>query len=173
MAHDGYNASTAARAVGYESPSQFSREFKRLFGVTPVEEAEQMPGSTHGELKPLGALPSESESRRVLRRQAWPGRARRQLLGHDLVLGLAEDDADGRLIVGVAEQVIDRRKVKVHLAGVFRLEMCSNNPFWRARSSASLTSVRNSKLYGSFSVSLARSDCGGGSVLSKFVRALP
>ena len=41
MAHDGHNASTAARAVGYESPSQFSREFKRLFGVTPVEEAEQ------------------------------------------------------------------------------------------------------------------------------------
>jgi AraC-like DNA-binding protein len=41
MAHDGYNASMAARAVGYESPSQFSREFKRLFGVTPVEEAGQ------------------------------------------------------------------------------------------------------------------------------------
>jgi AraC-like DNA-binding protein len=41
MAHDGHNASTAARAVGYESPSQFSREFKRLFGVTPIEEAEQ------------------------------------------------------------------------------------------------------------------------------------
>jgi AraC-like DNA-binding protein len=41
MAHDGYNASTAARAVGYESPSQFSREFKRLFGLTPIEEAEQ------------------------------------------------------------------------------------------------------------------------------------
>ena len=41
MAHDGHNAGTAARAVGYESPSQFSREFKRLFGVTPVEEAEQ------------------------------------------------------------------------------------------------------------------------------------
>src|SRR3954454_15404171 len=41
MAHDGYNASTAARAVGYESPSQFSREFKRLFGATPVEDAEQ------------------------------------------------------------------------------------------------------------------------------------
>ena len=41
MAHDAYNASTAARAVGYESPSQFSREFKRLFGVTPIEETEQ------------------------------------------------------------------------------------------------------------------------------------
>ena len=42
MAHDSYNAGTAARAVGYESSSQFSREFKRLFGMTPVEEAEQM-----------------------------------------------------------------------------------------------------------------------------------
>jgi hypothetical protein len=41
MGHAGYNPSTAARVVGYESPSQFSREFKRLFGVTPVEEAEQ------------------------------------------------------------------------------------------------------------------------------------
>ena len=41
MAHDGYNASTAARMVGYESPSQFGREFKRLFGATPAEETEQ------------------------------------------------------------------------------------------------------------------------------------
>lgn len=41
MAHDGYNASSTARAVGYESQSQFSREFKRLFGMTPIEEAEQ------------------------------------------------------------------------------------------------------------------------------------
>lgn len=41
MAHEGFNASTAARAVGYESPSQFSREFKRLYGLTPAEDAEQ------------------------------------------------------------------------------------------------------------------------------------
>ena len=41
MAHDGYNAGTAARAVGYENASQLNRVFKRLFGVTPVEEAEQ------------------------------------------------------------------------------------------------------------------------------------
>jgi AraC-like DNA-binding protein len=41
MAHDGHNANMAAKAVGYESPSQFSREFKRLFGMTPVEEAER------------------------------------------------------------------------------------------------------------------------------------
>jgi len=28
----------AAERVGYESSSQFSREFKRLFGSTPIEE---------------------------------------------------------------------------------------------------------------------------------------
>ena len=39
MAHDGHNAGTAAALVGYESPSQFGREFKRLFGASPVEEA--------------------------------------------------------------------------------------------------------------------------------------
>ena len=32
----------AAGRVGYESTSQFSREFKRLFGRTPVEEARDM-----------------------------------------------------------------------------------------------------------------------------------
>jgi AraC-like DNA-binding protein len=38
MLHDGHNASTAAKAVGYESASQFSREFKRQFGRTPRED---------------------------------------------------------------------------------------------------------------------------------------
>lgn len=38
MAHDGLKASTAAIRVGYESASQFSREFKRLFGITPSDE---------------------------------------------------------------------------------------------------------------------------------------
>lgn len=41
MALDGYNAGDAARAVGYESASQFGREFKRLFGATPVEDVER------------------------------------------------------------------------------------------------------------------------------------
>jgi AraC-like DNA-binding protein len=41
MAHEGYNASTASQAVGYESASQFSREFKRVYGMTPSEDAEQ------------------------------------------------------------------------------------------------------------------------------------
>ena len=38
MVHAGHNASTAAAAVGYESASQFGREFKRLFGASPTEE---------------------------------------------------------------------------------------------------------------------------------------
>jgi len=42
MMYDGYNAGTAARAVGYESASQFSREFKRQFGVTPMEDIEHL-----------------------------------------------------------------------------------------------------------------------------------
>src|SRR3954452_16161412 len=41
MTLDGYNVGSAARAVGYESASQFGREFKRLFGTTPLEEAER------------------------------------------------------------------------------------------------------------------------------------
>lgn len=39
MIQEGIGASVAAARVGYESPSQFSREFKRLFGVSPAEEA--------------------------------------------------------------------------------------------------------------------------------------
>lgn len=42
MVHEGYNVSSAAGAVGYESVSQFSREFKRLFGASPAEEAGRM-----------------------------------------------------------------------------------------------------------------------------------
>jgi AraC-like DNA-binding protein len=38
MVYEGLRAGTAAERVGYESPSQFSREFKRFFGATPVEE---------------------------------------------------------------------------------------------------------------------------------------
>lgn len=40
--HDGMKASAAAMRVGYESASQFSREFKRYFGVTPGEDATRM-----------------------------------------------------------------------------------------------------------------------------------
>jgi AraC-like DNA-binding protein len=39
MAVEGLNASGAADRIGYQSASQFSREFKRFFGATPQEEA--------------------------------------------------------------------------------------------------------------------------------------
>ena len=38
MVHEGLRAGMAAERVGYESSSQFSREFKRLFGTSPIEE---------------------------------------------------------------------------------------------------------------------------------------
>jgi AraC-like DNA-binding protein len=42
LIHDGYNAGAAAKAVGYESASQFCREYKRQFGVTPMEGIERL-----------------------------------------------------------------------------------------------------------------------------------
>ena len=42
MVHEGLRAGVAAERVGYQSPSQFSREFKRLFGASPVGEAESI-----------------------------------------------------------------------------------------------------------------------------------
>jgi AraC-like DNA-binding protein len=42
MMRRGMTAAAAASAVGYESPSQFSREFKRLFGLPPQAEVERI-----------------------------------------------------------------------------------------------------------------------------------
>lgn len=42
MVQEAVGAAIAAERVGYESPSQFSREFKRLFGASPTEETERM-----------------------------------------------------------------------------------------------------------------------------------
>lgn len=41
MLGDGIKAGTAAARVGYESSSQFSREYKRFFGSTPSNQASQ------------------------------------------------------------------------------------------------------------------------------------
>ncbi len=45
MLQKGLTAASAAIEVGYESPSQFSREFKRLFGLPPLAEVERMKAS--------------------------------------------------------------------------------------------------------------------------------
>jgi AraC-like DNA-binding protein len=42
MVRNDMSAALASARVGYESASQFSREFKRLFGRSPAEEAERM-----------------------------------------------------------------------------------------------------------------------------------
>lgn len=40
----GIEANAAAHRVGYESASQFSREYKRLFGAPPRQEIERLRG---------------------------------------------------------------------------------------------------------------------------------
>ena len=42
MLRNDISAATACAQVGYESASQFSREFKRLFGRTPQQEIQWM-----------------------------------------------------------------------------------------------------------------------------------
>ncbi|MFL6709499.1 MAG: AraC family transcriptional regulator N-terminal domain-containing protein [Massilia sp.] len=42
MARSGMTAQAACAQVGYESPSQFSREFKRFFGRSPSQEADAL-----------------------------------------------------------------------------------------------------------------------------------
>jgi len=45
MVRQEMTAEAASHAVGYTSPSQFSREFKRLFGLTPAEETRRLKAS--------------------------------------------------------------------------------------------------------------------------------
>jgi AraC-like DNA-binding protein len=42
MLSEGVDAATAAFSVGYESPSQFSREYARLFGAPPRRDVEAL-----------------------------------------------------------------------------------------------------------------------------------
>ncbi|RKP43505.1 AraC family transcriptional regulator [Trinickia fusca] len=59
MVQLGVNVSTAATRVGYESASQFSREFKRLFGLSPIEEVRRMRTTT--DMPPSDAVPLDGE----------------------------------------------------------------------------------------------------------------
>jgi AraC-like DNA-binding protein len=42
MLAENYNAMTAADRVGYESPSQFSREYARMFGAAPIGDIQRL-----------------------------------------------------------------------------------------------------------------------------------
>jgi AraC-like DNA-binding protein len=45
------DAATASYKVGYESPSQFSREYKRLFGASPLEDIRNLKNTHAGHLQ--------------------------------------------------------------------------------------------------------------------------
>lgn len=51
MLSDGADAATAAFGVGYESPSQFSREYARLFGAPPRRDVEALRQPPAGRLQ--------------------------------------------------------------------------------------------------------------------------
>lgn len=61
MVQDRLNVSAAATRVGYESASQFSREFKRLFGMSPADDVRRMRsgGDTQAKRVPQSAKPGE------------------------------------------------------------------------------------------------------------------
>lgn len=44
MLAEGVSASSAAFSVGYESVSQFTREYGRMFGLSPVRDARSARG---------------------------------------------------------------------------------------------------------------------------------
>ena len=56
MLMDGLDAASAAFEVGYESASQFNREYSRFFGQPPIRDIRT--------LRSPGALPLESGSNR-------------------------------------------------------------------------------------------------------------
>jgi AraC-like DNA-binding protein len=48
MLTEGLDAAGAGHRVGYESPSQFSREYRRLFGAPPRSEIQQVRSAVQG-----------------------------------------------------------------------------------------------------------------------------
>ncbi|MFC4808043.1 helix-turn-helix transcriptional regulator [Paenibacillus sp. GCM10023250] len=42
IAFEGYSVAGAAYEVGYQSPSQFNREYSRFFGLSPARDTEEL-----------------------------------------------------------------------------------------------------------------------------------
>jgi AraC-like DNA-binding protein len=65
MVDDELDAASAAFEVGYQSPSQFNREYKRLFGQPPMRDIQAIRASARarplglfGDVRPNGRLPA-------------------------------------------------------------------------------------------------------------------
>lgn len=61
MLMDGIDAASAAYAVGYESASQFNREYARHFGQPPMRDVRTL--LSHGSFDPQDATPAETPTR--------------------------------------------------------------------------------------------------------------
>ncbi|MEN6559281.1 MAG: AraC family transcriptional regulator [Acidobacteriota bacterium] len=72
MLSEDRDAATAAFQVGYESPSQFSREYARLFGAPPLRDITSLRRST-----PSGSDKPPKKSRPRTRKRAWRDSATR------------------------------------------------------------------------------------------------
>jgi AraC-like DNA-binding protein len=55
MLSQAVDAAEAGYLVGYESPSQFSREYRRLFGAPPVRDIATLKSSEEGSLHAIAA----------------------------------------------------------------------------------------------------------------------
>jgi AraC-like DNA-binding protein len=66
MLNENLDAGGAAVSVGYESASQFSREYRRLFGAPPQGDVTRMrfaPGGRPADIRRTGAKPAAGETR--------------------------------------------------------------------------------------------------------------
>ena len=54
MSIEGMDAGSAALEVGYESASQFTREYKRYFGQTPMRDTRTLRSTDGAQFEPLG-----------------------------------------------------------------------------------------------------------------------
>lgn len=59
MVSDAVDAASAGFAVGYDSPSQFSRDYSRLFGAPPARDAERLRGEST-----VGRTPTSGDATR-------------------------------------------------------------------------------------------------------------
>ena len=73
MLNENLDAGNAGGRVGYESPSQFSREYRRLFGAPPQRDVSRMRLAPNGGDSNPRQTPARSAARgRVPRRQSNP-----------------------------------------------------------------------------------------------------